>query len=60
MNFWGKKDKGHHHGGPPVKEEPMSVEELQSMLDSDGSPYEDKHDDDVEMTPRKDEEVAVA
>ena len=44
LNFWGKKSGGHHHGGPP-KPDPVSVEELQKMLDHDG--FQDK---DVEMT----------
>ena len=57
MNFWGKKDKGHSHG-PPTKQDPMSVEELQKMLDNDeGNAYEDGEE--VEMTPSKDVEVAV-
>jgi len=58
MNFWGKKDKGNHHHGPPTKQDPMTVEELQKMLDNDGNAYEDEKEE-VEMTRTKDEEAAV-
>eukprot|EP00977_Amphora_coffeiformis_P017152 scaffold5479_cov199-Amphora_coffeaeformis.AAC.91 len=58
MNFWGKKDKGQHHHGPPTKQDPLTVEELQKMLDNDGNAYEDEKEE-VEMTPSKDEEAAV-
>ena len=57
LNFWGKKDKGHHgHGPAPAKEDPMSVEELQKMLDNEGSHYEDKVD--VEMTTTTSDKAA--